>query len=153
MPSSLDEPFTPHEIKDTVFALGTDKSPRPDEFPALFFHRSRYLLRGDLMWVVLAFQRGISLDSINNAFIVLIPKIEGRMKIIDYRPINCIVLAMLLKTILLFNVSFSRSTFFEGRYIHGSVLMVNKIVASTSRLHREYFLLKVDFKKAYDSIN
>jgi len=50
-------------------------------------------------------------------------------------------------------VSDSLSAFIKGRQILNDVLIANELVHYARRLKKELLLFKVDFEKAYDSID
>jgi len=49
--------------------------------------------------------------------------------------------------------SVSQSAFLKGRHLVDGVLIVNEVVDLTKRAKRECLILKVDFEKAYDSVD
>lgn len=102
--------------------------------------------------------------SINNTFIVLIPKVASPGELNQFRPINLWnviykiaskVLANRLKMLLPDIVSEEQSAFVLGR------LIINNITAAYEYLHfmkqkcpldQRYCALKLDMKKAYDRV-
>lgn len=97
----------------------------------------------------------------NCSFIVLIPKKENPRKIGDYRPISLIgcmykvlakLLANRLKRIIHLVISGSQSAFIADRHILDGILVANEVVDEAKRKKKETMLFKVDFEKAYDSV-
>ena len=83
-------------------------------------------------------------------------------KLADFRPIALIgcmykvlakVLANRLPTVLDFVVSDTQSAFVRGKQILDGVLIANEVVDEAKRLKKELLLFKVDFEKAYDSVD
>lgn len=63
------------------------------------------------------------------------------------------VLANRLHNIITSVVSNSQSTFVKGKQILDSILVANEIVDEVRRLKKYLLLFKVDFEKAYDSVD
>ncbi|GKE37445.1 putative RNA-directed DNA polymerase, eukaryota, reverse transcriptase zinc-binding domain protein [Tanacetum coccineum] len=98
----------------------------------------------------------------NSSFIALVPKIQDPLHTTDYRPISLIgcqykviakVLANRLLQVVGSVVSDVQTTFIKGRQIVDGPLMVNEIIAWAKNKKRRLFLLKVDFEKAFDSLD
>jgi len=80
----------------------------------------------------------------------------------DFRPISLVgclykvlakVLANRLRLVVGSVVSESQSAFVKGKQILDGILIANKVVDEAKRLNKELFLFKVDFEKAYDSVD
>ena len=102
------------------------------------------------------------MDQLNRAYIILLPKVEGVERIGDFRPIslsNSIyliiakVLANRLRTALPALISPFQSAFMPSRQMSDIIVLVEEIVASWRQDGTPGFLWKVDFSKAYDSID
>ncbi|XP_020223262.1 uncharacterized protein LOC109805546 [Cajanus cajan] len=98
----------------------------------------------------------------NNSFVVLVPKTDNPQKVEEYRPISLIgcmykvlakVLANRMKKVIGKVIYESQSSFFKGRLILDSVLIANEILEEAKRKKKQCLLFKVDFEKAYDSVN
>jgi len=63
--------------------------------------------------------------------------------------------SLLISFVQLFGsvISDSQSTFIKGRQILDGILVANEIVDEARRCKKELILFKVDFGKAYDSID
>ena len=103
-----------------------------------------------------------NMDRLNKAYIILIPKVEGAELIGDFRPIspsNSIyliiakVLANRLRLVLPAIISPFQSAFLPGRQMSDIIVTAEEIVAAWRRASTPGFLWKVDFSKAYDSID
>lgn len=101
-----------------------------------------------------------SLESINNTFITLIPKIKTPFKIGDFKPISLCnviykiiakVLASRLKLILHDIISYTQSAFIHGKLITDNILIAYKTLHSLnsrSKRNQRYMALKLDMSKA-----
>jgi hypothetical protein len=50
-------------------------------------------------------------------------------------------------------IASNQSAFIKGRSLVDSVLVVNEVVNFAKRVGKEYLISKVDFEKAYDSVD
>lgn len=101
-------------------------------------------------------------NGLNSSFIAFISKFSNPSRIKDYRPISLVgslfkilskVLVGWLKAINGSLISSSQSAFIQNRCILDAVVIINEVIDSTKNNRSGYFLLKVDFEKAYDSVN
>jgi len=99
---------------------------------------------------------------INSTFIALIPKVDSPQRLNDFRPISLVgsmykilvkVLACRLRSLIGSVVSDTQSAFIKGCQIMDGILVANEIVDDAYRCKKELILFKVDFEKAYDSID
>jgi len=99
---------------------------------------------------------------VNATFISLIPKVESPQRLNDFRPISlvgCIykvlatILANRLRAVIGSVVSDAQSAFVKGKQILDGILVANEAMDGARRLHKEMLLFKVDFEKAYDSVD
>ena len=98
----------------------------------------------------------------NSSFIALIPKVTGAKQMSDFRPIspiNCSikllfkVLANRIKPSLHSLIAEEQSAFIPGRNIGDGILLANEIIHSMRGLGGDGIIMKIDFAKAYDSVN
>lgn len=146
-----------------MWACGSDKSPGPDGFTFAFYKRYWELLKGDVMnFVGEFFQTGKIPSGCNSSFIRLIPKVASPMVVTDFRPISLIggqykimskLLTLRLAPIMNSIISLEQSAFVKGRQILDGPLMVNEIVDWCKKRKKKLMVFKVDFEKAYDTIN
>ncbi|GAU31392.1 hypothetical protein TSUD_19380 [Trifolium subterraneum] len=132
--SSLITPFSEAEVKSAVWDCYSFKSPGPDG-----------LTKG-----------------INSTFIALIPKIDSLQRLNDFRPISLVgslykilakVLANRLRLVIDSVISESQTAFVKDRQILDGILIANEAVDEARKSKKELMLFKVDFEKAYDSVD
>jgi hypothetical protein len=121
------------------------------------------MLKDDVMRFLVEFHRnGRLTKGINSTFIALIPKVDSPQRLNDFRPISLMgslykilskVLANRLRSIMQSVISDSQSAFIKGRQILDGILVANEVVDETRKCNKELLLFKVDFEKAYDSID
>lgn len=92
----LDEltvPFTREEVDQVVKELPNDRGPGPDGFNGCFLKSCSSIVKEDFYKFIMDFYDGnLDLESLNTAFITLIPKCQSPETSNDYRPItllNC----------------------------------------------------------------
>lgn len=120
-------------------------------------------MKHDIIQFVLHFKRHDTFSfGCNASFITLIPKIKDPLLLGDYRPINLIgcmykivskILASRLKQVVGSVVGEVQSAYIEGRHILEGPLMVNEVYSWAKNTKEKLFMLKIDFEKAFDSIN
>lgn len=120
-------------------------------------------MKDDLVQFMQEFHaHGRLVKSINSSFITLIPKKENAVGLGDFRPISQVgsvykvlskVLSNRLKTVLPEIISEVQSAFLCGRNILDGVLIANEVVDGWRKVKKVGVILKLDFEKAYNSIN
>ncbi|XP_057795400.1 uncharacterized protein LOC131011642 [Salvia miltiorrhiza] len=97
----------------------------------------------------------------NSSFIVLIPKKNESGSLEDYRPIYLInslykviakTLAGRMSTVLSTIISENQSAFLRGRFILDGVIVLNETIEEAKRSGKGRVFFKIDFAKAYDSV-
>jgi hypothetical protein len=102
--SHLDNPFTEEEITNVIKEMPIDKAPGPDGFSGKFLKKCWDLVKEDFKNLVNDFYEGnINLESINTAFITLIPKNNDPQTMNDFRPISLVSLPLKFITKLMAN--------------------------------------------------
>ena len=139
------------------------KSPGPDGVNFGFLKDFWVEMHQDIMRFMVEFHRNGKLSKgINSTFIALIPKIDNPRKLNDYRPISLVgsiykvlakVLANRLWQVIGSIVAEEQSTFVQKSQILDGILIANEVVDEASRSKKELLLFKVDFEKAYDSVD
>jgi hypothetical protein len=109
------------------------------------------------------FHEGVaSLDGLNRAFITLIPKKDEVLTADGFRPIslqNCVmkivtrILTTRLQHFIERLISFEQSGFVKGRNIVDNFLYAADVIQSCRTRNTPAVVLKLDFKKAFDSVN
>jgi hypothetical protein len=120
-------------------------------------------LKEDVMRFVREFHRNGKLTKgINSTFIALIPKVECPQTLNDYRPISLVgslykilakLLANRLRQVIGTVISDTQSAFVKNRQILDGILIANEVVDEARKTKKELLLFKVDFEKAYDSVD
>jgi len=94
--------------------------------------------------------------------VTLIPKVSSPMSLKEFWPISLLgslykllskVLASRLANVMDKIISTSQSAFIKGRNLVDGVLVANKMVDYAEKTKKECLVLKVDFEKAYDSVD
>ena len=102
------------------------------------------------------------LNSLNNTFLVLIPKKGGAEDIGDFKPISLLgglykllaeVRANRLKKVIGKVVSPAQNAFVMGRQILDASLIANEAIDSWQKRKEKGGICKLDIEKAYDSMN
>ncbi|GAU10487.1 hypothetical protein TSUD_420760, partial [Trifolium subterraneum] len=133
----LVKPFLLDEIKTAVWECDSFKSPGPDGVNLGFYKDFWDLVKIDLLNFFSEFHRqGVLSKGLNSTFIALIPKVECPQRVADFRPI-----------------ALTQSAYIKGRQILDGVLIANEIVDDAKRSKKELLMFKVDFEKAYDSVD
>ncbi|GAU39043.1 hypothetical protein TSUD_59990 [Trifolium subterraneum] len=135
--SSLITPFSEEEVKSTVWDCDSFKSPGPDGVNFGFIKDFWAEIRGDVMRFISEFHRNDKMTKgIKSTFIALIPKFDSPQRFNDFRPISLVgILYKILAKIL------------DG------ILIANELVDEARKSKKELMLFKVDFEKAYDSVD
>jgi len=159
----LTRPFSVEEVKAAVWDCDNFKCPGPDGVNFGFIKNFWDILKDDVMRFLVEFHKnGRLAKGINITFIALIPKVDSPQRLNDFRPISLVgsmykilakVLTNRLRSVIGSVVSDSQSAFVKGRQILDGILVANEIVDEAHRCKKELILFKVDFEKAYDSVD
>ena len=160
---NLEVPFTEAEIHTTLMEMNRDKAPSPDGFTVAFWQNAWDFTKEEIMDMFKEFHEHSSfLKSLNNTFLVLIPKKSGAEDIGDFRLIILLgglykllakFLANRLKKVIGKVVSTAQNAFITGRQILDVSLIANEVIDSWQKRKGKGLICKLDIKKAYDSIN
>ena len=159
---ALSSKFTHAEIDAAVADLPIDKAPGPDGFNGLFIKICWPIIKFDFYRLCDEFWEGaVNLQSINDAFITLIPKISSPVGPNDYRPISLLNSSFKLLTKLLANrlqkkildiVHANQYGFLKSRTIQDCVAWAYEYIHQVKQTGRPAVILKLDFAKAFDTI-
>lgn len=115
------------------------------------------------MLILEGFHMGTTnLHDLNRANITMIPKNEGANEVGDFRPISIInlipkiltkILATRLSRFLPDLISIRQSAFIKGRQISENFVTTREMLQHISHVKSPAFFFKIDFTKAFDSIN
>jgi hypothetical protein len=102
MNNALCREFTELEVDEAMQRMQPMKSPGPNGFSAGFFQSSWTIVRSEVCKIVLDFlNHGIFDRSLNDTYIVLIPKIKSPVIVTDFQPISlCNVLYKIIAKVL-----------------------------------------------------
>ncbi|XP_074289369.1 uncharacterized protein LOC141614523 [Silene latifolia] len=154
---------SPEEIKQCFFSIPADKSPGPDGFSSQFFKDSWDIVGPSICEAITDFfSSGKILKQLNTTNITLIPKISNPQSVLEFRPIACCntiykciakLLCNRLGDVLPDLVSINQGGFIKGRNIVENVLICQDLVRLYNRKAASpQCLLKIDLRKAYDSV-
>ncbi|XP_050211607.1 uncharacterized protein LOC126661786 [Mercurialis annua] len=130
--ASLTAGFSEEEICLTVMGSDDNKAPGPDGFNYFFYKKAWKAMKSDIIGLFENFHRTSYFPpGINTAFLVLIPKVKEANNISDFRPINLI----------------------NGRNTHDCHMIATEVIHLAAKRRDSIVLLKLDFKKAFDSIS
>ena len=156
-------PFSEDEVIAVVRGLNSEGAPGPEGIPVFFYKDYWDTVRPEVMAALEDFRTGrCHMDRLNRTYIVLLPKVQGAEQIGDFRPISLSnslylvfakVLANRLRGVLSSLISPFQSAFIPGRQMTDSIVLEEEIVAAWRREGTTGFMLKVDFAKAYDSLD
>ncbi|GAU48380.1 hypothetical protein TSUD_118070, partial [Trifolium subterraneum] len=161
--SSLITPFSEAEVKSAVWDCDSFKSPGPDEVNFGFIKDFWAEIRGDVMRFISEFHRkGKLTKGINSTFIAMIPKTDSPQRLNDFRHISLVgslykilakVLANRLRLVIGSVISESQTAFVKDRQILDGILIAKEVVDEARKSKKELMLFKVDFEKAFDSVD
>lgn len=160
---SLKLPFSEIEVELAVKGLANNKASGPDGLPNEFAKEFWPIIKMDVMSIMDQFyNHQLDLAPLNRANIVLIPKKGTPHTTSDYQPISIITLIPKIISKVLSNrlagvlpklISLQQTAFIKGRFIAENFLSTREIVRHLSVGGHEAMLAKVDFSKAFDSLN
>jgi hypothetical protein len=155
--------FTMEEITEAVRECDGAKSPGPDGFNFAFINEFWDLLKGDVHIMFDQFHGNSRLPKgMFSFFLTLIPKVSSPQSLGDFRPISLLgclyklvakVLTARLSKVIGVLIPNTQSAFIKGRQLVDGVVVVNEVIDFAKKLKKECLIFKVDFEKAYDSVD
>jgi hypothetical protein len=160
----LDRPFTESEIEHAVRSLPNEKAPGPDGFTNDFYKSCWQIIKAEVLNAFHAFhmQHYGTMENLNRAQVVLIPKVEVATEPKDFRPISLIhsfaklltkVLAIRLSVYIDKLISTSQSAFIQKRCIQDNFLYVRGLARHYHRTKTPVCLIKLDITKAFGLVS
>ena len=161
--ASLLAPVSDLDIKNALFDIDDGKAPGPDGYSSCFFKKSWVVIHENFCLAVRDFfQSGAMLKQINHYIIALIPKSANTSSASDFRPISCCnviykviakLLAARLPQALVSIISPMQNAFLEGRLMTDNIHLLQELLRNYERKRTSpRCLMKIDFKKAFDSV-
>ena len=146
-----------------LYSTVSDKAPGPDGINNGILKKTwKWTKDSCLEFVKEFFSLGTIPKGMNSSFITLVPKKQDPIMMSDFRPISLIncsfkilskVLSNRLKGVMHKIVSKSQSGFIKGRQISETILIANAIEHAMGKGKIKGIILKLDFKKAFDSVD
>ncbi|XP_028120245.1 uncharacterized protein LOC114317682 [Camellia sinensis] len=124
----IEAEFSKAEIWAAVRSCGGNKAPGPDGFNMLFFQKCWKVVKKEVIQFIQDFHRSV--------YKILSKVLANRLKLVMPRII-----------------SEEQSAFVGGRSILDGILIANEIVDWWKKTKKHGIILKLDFEKAYDSVN
>ena len=134
----LEAPFTEGEVQSALMEMNGDKAPGPDGFSVFFWQCCWDFVKEEILEMLKEFHdQNTFLKSINNTFLMLIPKKGGAEDLGDFRPISLLgglykllakVLANRLKKVIDKVVSHDQNAFVTGKQILDASLIANGVI-------------------------
>ncbi|KAL0454683.1 UNVERIFIED_CONTAM: hypothetical protein Slati_0807500 [Sesamum latifolium] len=155
-------PVTKDEVKWTVFDIAEDKAPGPDGYSSGFYKAAWSVVGDEVTRAVLDFFATGRLLKQVNALLTLIPKVRSPNLVADFRSISCCnvlykiitkILGQRISVVLDKMINPSQNAFVPGRLIGDNILLAQELFSGYKQARLPpRCALKVDLKKAYDTI-
>ncbi|KAL9679720.1 hypothetical protein QQ045_017586 [Rhodiola kirilowii] len=159
----LEREFLEEEVLAAIKDCDGNKAPGPDGFNVNFYKKFWLIVGEEVLGFIREFwKNGRRSRGVNKTFIALIPKSGSPQNLDDYRPISLVnssykilakCLANRLKVVLPQLISPNQSAFLSERNILDGIMIINEIIHSVRKEKKRVLIIKLDFKKAYDTIS
>jgi len=160
----LEQPVSRQEIDLAISSCDPSKAPGYDGFNLKCIKKMWPIIGEDFYsYIQRFFVKGKLHRGFNTTWVTLIPKKKkDKMEISDFRPISLVgslykiiakILSKRLKAVLPGLIGDAQTAFVTGRQILDGALIANEVVHWLKRKKKSGVLLKLDFQKAFDSID
>ncbi|KAL3701849.1 hypothetical protein R1sor_019871 [Riccia sorocarpa] len=161
--SQLEEDYSLEELHKAALDLGKNKALGPDSLPVEFFLIFWQTAGPTLLSLA---KDGLDVSHLPGYFtagdIILLPKEGDQTLLQNKRPITLLnagykIVAKMLQNrmapILQTIITWDENAFVQGRNLHATVFLCNQAVWEAKSNGKDCALLKVDFRKAFDSLS
>jgi hypothetical protein len=156
-------PFSAHEVESALHSLDCSSAAGPDGFGSSFYRATWAMVHGSLLRLFEKFHsRAMELERINRSHVVLLPKTAGCLSPGSFRPVSlqncsiktlCKALTMRLQRQIGRLIDVDQTGFLAGRSISETFVYATELVQTCFRRRAPCVVLKLDFAKAFDSVN
>ena len=160
---TLELPFMEEEVHSALMDMNGDKAPSPDGFTVAFWQYCWEFVKEEVLEMFKEFhEQNAFLKSLNNTFLVLLPKKGGAEELGDFRLISLLgelykllakVLANRIENVIGRVVSSDQNAFVMGRQILDASLIANEVIDSWQKRREKGLICKLNIEKVYDSVN
>ena len=155
--------ITTTDIDTAVKSIDVSKAPGIDGFNSFFFRETWDLVKHDVYEAVLHFfDTEVLVNQWNCSSLTLVPKVQNPSYVKDYRPIACCsvlykiiskIITMRLADVVGDVVNDAQAGFVPGKHIADNILLATELIKKyTNKNISPRCMIKVDLKKAYDSM-